>query len=80
VWKIFVVVVGALALAAGIPASFASGSGAPSPDWAHNPRLDEAGDFVARLVGGEFNNSIFVRSSGSSCAAEPSGTTDVQVN
>ena len=78
--KTFLALVGVLALAAGVPASVASGSGATSPDWAHNPRLDEAGDFVARLVGGEFDNSIFRRSSGTSCQAEPSGTTDVQVN
>ena len=78
--KIFAAVVGALAVAAGVPASVASGAGATSPDWAHNPRLDEAGDFVARVMGGEFNNSKFTRGSGTSCAAEPSGTSDAQVN
>jgi hypothetical protein len=78
--KMLLAVIGALALVAGVPASIASGGGATSPDWAHNPRLDEAGDFVTRLMGGDFNNSKFTNANGSSCAAEPSGTPDVQVN
>src|SRR5437764_14769184 len=56
-------------------------SGATSPDWAHNPRLDAAGDLAARIAAGaQLNASPSSSNQGTPCAAEPSTTGNVQVN
>jgi len=68
-----------IALAVGLPASVASGTRHAPPAWAGNPRLDEAGDFAARVLGGQATSSG-PQQNGSSCAAEASTTGNVQVN
>jgi hypothetical protein len=57
----------------------ASGSSSSTPDWAHNPRLDGAGDLVVKILTGATSNSQ-ANTSGTPCRAESSTTGNVQVN
>jgi hypothetical protein len=57
----------------------ASGTSSSTPDWAGNPRLDGVGDTAVKILTGATSNSQ-ANTSGTSCAAEPSTTGNVQVN
>ena len=57
----------------------ASGNSSSTPEWAGNPRLDGAGDTAVKILTGATSSSQ-ANSSGTSCAAEPSTTGNVQVN
>jgi hypothetical protein len=72
------VLAGVIALLMGGSVSVTGSSGAPA--WAGNPRLDAAGDLVVRLNNGSLQTSSGSSHQGTSCAAEPSSTGNVQVN
>jgi hypothetical protein len=57
----------------------ASGGSSSTPEWAGNGRLDGAGDLLVKILTGSTSNSQ-ANTSGTSCAAEPSTTGNVQVN
>ena len=52
-------------------------SAANNPDWAGNPHLDGAGDLVIRVLNGSLKEPTH---QGTTCAAEPSASGNVQVN
>lgn len=74
-------VIAVLGLVAGSAITAAGGSSS-APAWAANPRIDHAGDLVARVLGktGTVSGSSGTGLSGSSCKAETSTTGNVQVN
>lgn len=57
----------------------ASGGSSSTPEWAGNHRLDGAGDLLVKILTGATGTSK-AAASGTSCAAEPSTTGNVQVN
>ena len=76
--KPFVLFASVLALVAGTQSVVAGTS--TTPGWANNPRIDGAGDLVARLFGGGLNTVSSGTNQGSVCPAEASTSGNVQVN
>jgi len=72
-------VVGSLALLIAAPAPTAADTNATPAWYGHGHRVSSSGDLVVHALAMGNNSTIATSRSGSSCAAEPSTTGNVQV-
>jgi hypothetical protein len=73
-------VVGSLALLIAAPAPTAADTNATPAWYGDGHRVSSSGDLAVRVLGMGNNSTIATSRSGSACAAEPSTTSNVQVN